>query len=143
LLCGDRAFVEAARKWRKMVGGGMRQVGVLAAAGIVALNTTIERLTQDHANARSLADGLSRIPGIAITAPVPTNIVMFEVVASVTGNELVKEMGTRGVLLSHRGGQQFRAVTHRMVSSDDVADALDRLAAYLKGRVSNPPLALS
>ena len=77
---------------------------------------------------------MNRIPGIVVTAPVPTNIVMFEVVASVPGNELVKEMATRGVLLSHRGGQQFRAVTHRMISSDDVADSLDRLSPVSRGK---------
>ena len=134
LLCGDRAFVEAARKWRKMVGGGMRQAGVLAAAGLVALNM-VDRLAEDHVNARSLAEGLKRISGIVVTAPVPTNIVMFELSAAVPGAELVKYMGARGVLLSHRGGQQFRAVTHRMISADDVTDALDRLSACVKSRM--------
>jgi threonine aldolase len=134
LLCGDRALVEAARKWRKMVGGGMRQAGVLAAAGIVALNTMVDRLIDDHANARRLADGLSRIPNIVVTAPVPTNIIMFELSASLPGEELLKEMDTRGVRLSHRGGQRFRAVTHRMVSTEDVSDALERISSYVRGR---------
>jgi len=134
LLCGDRAFVESARKWRKMVGGGMRQAGVLAAAGIVALNTMVDRLADDHANARRLADGLSRISNIAVTAPVPTNIVMFELSASVPGDELLKEMDARGVRLSHRGGQLFRVVTHRMVTAEDVSDALGRISSYIQGR---------
>ena len=112
----------------------MRQAGVLAAAGIVALNTMVNRLADDHANARRLADGLSRIPNIRVTAPVPTNIVMFELSASVPGEELVKEMDARGVRLSHRGGQSFRAVTHRMVTAEDVSDALERTSSYIQGR---------
>ncbi len=112
----------------------MRQAGVLAAAGIVALNTMVDRLADDHANARLLSDGLPRIPNIMVTAPVPTNIVMFELAANVPGEELVREMDARGVRLSHRGGQRFRAVTHRMVTAEDVSDALERLSAYMKTR---------
>ncbi len=131
LLCGDQNFVDSARKWRKMVGGGMRQVGVLAAAGIVALDTMIDRLSVDHANAASLCKGLARIPGIKITAPTPTNIVMFEVTGGVSGVDLAREMNVRGVRLSHRGGQLFRAVTHRMVTREDVDEAVSRISAYM------------
>ncbi len=134
LLCGDQSFVDSARKWRKMVGGGMRQVGVLAAAGIVALDTMIDRISVDHANAANLSKGLARIPGIRITAPTPTNIVMFEVTGGVSGVDLAKDMNARGVRLSHRGGQLFRAVTHRMVSGEDVDEAVSRISAYMTGK---------
>ncbi len=133
LLCGDRNFVDSARKWRKMVGGGMRQVGVLAAAGIVALETMVDRLSVDHANAANLSKGLARIPDIKVTAPTPTNIVMFEVTAKVPGADLARDMNARGVRLSHRGGQLFRAVTHRMVSGEDTDEAVSRIAAYMTG----------
>lgn len=133
LLCGDQNFVDSARKWRKMVGGGMRQVGVLAAAGIVALDTMVDRLSVDHANAAILSRGLARIPGIKITAPTPTNIVMFEVTGRVSGADMARDMNARGVRLSHRGGQLFRAVTNRMVSGEDIDEAVSKISAYMTG----------
>ena len=69
LLCGSHEFVDAARKWRKMVGGGMRQAGVLAAAGLVALETMVDRLAEDHAHVRRLAEGLAQVPGISLDPP--------------------------------------------------------------------------
>ena len=130
LLCGTAGFVQSARKYRKMVGGGMRQVGIIAAAGIVALNTMIDRLAEDHANARRLADGLSGIKGFTVTRhEVMTNIVMFELDASIPGPDLLRSAGARSVKLSHRGGQLFRAVTHRMVSTADVDEAVRIIAA--------------
>ena len=130
MLCGDRVFVGAARKWRKMVGGGMRQAGILAAAGIVALNTQIDRLAEDHRNAQRLSRGLALIRGITGLAPAPTNIVMFEVAPPVLGSEFLKGMDARGVRLSPRGGQRFRAVTHRMISTGDVDEALSRIGSF-------------
>jgi threonine aldolase len=135
LLCGTRDFVDTARKWRKMIGGGMRQAGVIAAAGIVALKTMIERLAEDHENARRLARGLSRIPGIILPRQdVPTNIVMFELEPTVPGLEFLRQTESRGVKFSHRGGQRFRAVTHRMVSAADIDEALSRTELCLKKR---------
>ncbi len=125
LLCGTADFIQSARKYRKMVGGGMRQVGIIAAAGVVALKTRIDRLAEDHANATRLADGLSGIKGFTVTRhPVMTNIVMFEVAPGIPGAELLRAAGARGVKLSHRGGQLFRVVTHRMISTDDVDEAV-------------------
>jgi threonine aldolase len=133
LLCGTPDFVDSARKWRKMIGGGMRQAGVIAAAGIVALKTMVDRLAEDHENARRLAHGLGRIPGIIMPRPdVPTNIVMFELNPSVPGPEFLRQAEARGVKLSHRGGQQFRAVTHRMVSAADIDEALNRIELCFK-----------
>lgn len=132
LLCGDRAFVDRARKWRKMIGGGTRQVGVIAAAGIVALNTMIDRLAEDHDNARRLAAGLGRIAGCTVTAEVVTNIVMFELSPEIDISVFLSEAGERGVKLSPRGGAQFRAVTHRMISASDIDEALDRIEACVE-----------
>jgi threonine aldolase len=132
LVCGDRDFIDRARKYRKMVGGGMRQAGVLAAAGLVALRTMIDRLAEDHRNARLLAEGLRLIPGLVVADNVPTNIVLFSLPPAVSGDIFVKEISSRGVKLSPRGGQQFRAVTHRMVTSDDIDEALSRVDACLR-----------
>jgi threonine aldolase len=127
VLCGDRAFIDRARKYRKMVGGGMRQAGVLAAAGLVALRN-IDRLAEDHHNARRLAKGLRRIPGLKVAVKVPTNIILFDVLPEIDGEVFRKAAAEQGVLLSPRGGQQFRAVTHRMISTGDVDESLARLS---------------
>jgi threonine aldolase len=130
VLCGDRDFVDRARKYRKMVGGGMRQAGILAAAGIVALHM-IDRLAEDHQNAKRLARGLRQITGLKVAENVTTNIVLFDLASDISGEIFLKEMYNRGVKLSPRGGQQFRAVTHRMITAEDIDEALNRIAAYL------------
>ena len=132
LVCGDRDLIDRARKYRKMVGGGMRQAGVLAAAGLVALRTMIDRLSEDHRNARRLAEGLKQIPGLVVADNVPTNIVLFNLPPAISGDIFVKDISNRGVKLSPRGGQQFRAVTHRMITSDDIDEALSRIDACLR-----------
>jgi threonine aldolase len=131
LICGTREFIDSARKWRKMLGGGMRQAGVLAAAGIVALQTMIERLKEDHENARRLAHGLAKIPGITVQRPdPPTNIVLFRSFPDISGTKFMERMNSRGVRLSPRGSQDFRAVTHRMISTADIDEALKRIKLY-------------
>ncbi len=133
LLCGTGEFIESARKWRKMVGGGMRQAGVIAAAGIVALETMVERLEEDHSNARHLAQGLGRIPGITVTnKELQSNIVMFELSASVTAAEFSQQTNAHNVRFGSRGGQKFRAVTHRMISAADIDAALNRIEVCMK-----------
>ena len=133
LLCGTNEFIDSARKWRKMVGGGMRQAGVIAAAGIVALQTMVSRLAEDHSNARHLAHGLSRIPGVKLLAEeVPTNIVLFECSPAIPGAEFARQTDARGVRLTYRSGQKFRAVTHRMISVADIDETLDRIGQYIK-----------
>jgi threonine aldolase len=128
LLCGSKDFIERARKFRKMLGGGMRQAGIIAAAGIVALETMVDRLEQDHANARLLARGLAGIEGITLAQDdVPTNIVMFDLAAELSVGKFVEGLEKVGVKVGSRGGNLFRAVTHRMISSSDVAEALSRL----------------
>ncbi len=133
LLCRTGKFVENARKWRKMIGGGMRQAGIIAAAGIVALKTMISRLKEDHDNARYLAQGLARIPDITIPHPeIQTNIVMFELSPNVSGSDFIERLNDYGVKVGCHGGQKFRAVTHRMVNTADIDEALTRIETCVK-----------
>ncbi len=133
LLCGDKAFIERARKTRKMVGGGMRQAGILAAAGIVALETMINRLAEDHVNARRLAMGLSRIKGIQVDQnAVPTNIVMFDLNARLDGTRFNESLVKKGVKIGSRGMNSFRAVTHREISTSNVDEALECIESVCK-----------
>ena len=130
LLCGSKGFVERARKFRKMLGGGMRQAGVIAAAGIVALETMTDRLAEDHANARRLAQGLAGIRGITLAQDdIPTNIVMFHLSPELSVVEFMEGLEKAGVKIGLRDGRPFRAVTHRMVSSSDIDGALTRIEA--------------
>ncbi len=125
LLCGPRDFIAEARRNRKMVGGGMRQAGILAAAGIVALETMIERLADDHANARHLAQGLAEIPGIALdVARVKTNIVFFDLTNHLTAQQLAERTARDGVLIGVAGAQRIRVVTHYGIERADVDTAL-------------------
>ncbi|MFW6102405.1 MAG: low-specificity L-threonine aldolase [Chloroflexota bacterium] len=128
LLCGSEDFIERARKFRKMLGGGMRQAGIIAAAGIVALETMVDRLAEDHANARRLAEGLANIKGITLARDdIPTNIVMFHVSPPLFPVEFIEALDRAGVKIGLRDGRPFRAVTHRMVSSSDIDEALARI----------------
>lgn len=133
LLCGSTDFVERARKFRKMLGGGMRQAGVIAAAGIVALETMVDRLAEDHSNARRLAQGLAGIEGITLAQDdIPTNIVMFHLSPELSVVEFVEGLERAGVKVGLRDGRPFRAVTHRMVSSSDIDEALTRIEAVCR-----------
>ncbi|MBN2240826.1 MAG: aminotransferase class I/II-fold pyridoxal phosphate-dependent enzyme [Dehalococcoidales bacterium] len=135
VLCGTAEFIQSARRWRQMLGGQMRQAGYIAAAGIVALNTMIDRLAEDHANARRLALGLANIPGIIIDPElVRTNIVFFEPPSRVPAAELVKKMDTQGVKtysITVAGRAMIRAVTNRMVAAEDIDEALHRIASII------------
>lgn len=125
LLCGPRDFIAEARRQRKMVGGGMRQAGIIAAAGIVALETMVDRLADDHANARRLADGLANIPGIALEpARMKTNIVFFDLSNGMTARQLVERVAREGVLIGVAGERRFRAVTHYGIEREDIDTAI-------------------
>ena len=131
LFCGTREMVERARKWRKMLGGGMRQAGVIAAAGIVAIEKMVDRLAEDHANARRLVEGLAQIPGFSVSPEkVPTNIVNFEFPPEVS--DFVIKIGERGVKFLSRSGRSVRAVTNRMVDAGDIEEALGRINRLVK-----------
>ncbi len=126
LVCGSQAFITKARRMRKIVGGGMRQAGILAAAGIVSLTEMTERLTEDHANARKLAQGLANMGGLAIDpARVRTNILYFEIAGlSLDAQKLSERLDEAGVKLLPTGPRQLRAVTHYHLTSDDIDKAL-------------------
>ena len=134
VLCGSREFIAGAHKWRKMVGGGMRQAGILAAAGLVALESMIDRLADDHANARRLAQGLANIDGISVDPDsIHPNIVIFEVDESVgTANEVINALAEEGVLVTYPGKQSLRMVTHRHIGGADVDDALGRVSSVVR-----------
>jgi threonine aldolase len=135
ILNGSGDFITRARHMRRMVGGGMRQVGVIAAAGIVSLETMVERLAQDHENARILAEGLAAMPGIRLdAASVQTNIVAFELEGWEPPDFLaaLKEVG---VLAVPFGPHRIRMVTHNDVSREDVEKALERIRSVCAARV--------
>ncbi|MCC6190240.1 MAG: low-specificity L-threonine aldolase [Anaerolineales bacterium] len=134
VLCGPADFIAEARRYRKQVGGGMRQAGILAAAGLVALDTMIERLEDDHANARRLAAGLCGLPGLAFDPGEPaTNMVYFNVTARarVTPDELVDRLRAHGIVLDGNGTARFRVVTHYWVNPADVDRTVDAFRAVL------------
>jgi threonine aldolase len=133
LLVSSAENIEQGRLYRKRLGGGMRQAGILAAAGLVALEETPPKLGEDHANARMLAEGLAAIHGVAIDpAKVVTNIVIFDVGGTKTAPaELVARARADGVLISAIGGTRVRAVTHYDVSRRDCECALSSITRIL------------
>jgi threonine aldolase len=125
LVCGSADFISEARRARKAVGGGMRQAGIIAAAGVVALEQMIERLAEDHDRARFLAEQLAELRGVDV-APVTTNILYFQITDDVlkSPEQVASELAERGVLVNSRGGGLFRAVTHYGISDEDIERAL-------------------
>jgi threonine aldolase len=132
LLCGGADFIAEARRARKVVGGGMRQAGVLAAAGIVALEQVAERLGEDHVRAKRLAEGLAEIPGLEV-APVTSNILYFSLADGVSkkSEDIAGGLAERGVLLSGRGSGRFRAVTHYWIGDEDIEATIDAMRAVM------------
>ena len=124
MLCGNKDFIEKARRNRKALGGGMRQAGVLAAAGLVALEKMTDRIIDDHENARTLAEGISNIDGIRINLDrVKTNIIYFSLDhPKVGGALLLEKMAEKNIHFFELGPSWFRLVTHAGVSKDDVDD---------------------
>src|SRR5437879_5182981 len=121
MLAGSRDFIERARRMRKMLGGGMRQAGVVAAAGLVALDEMVDRLAEDHANARRLAEGLQGLPGIDIDlSRVETNMVFGDCRPPLTASAFIDRCREVGVLLDQASAYRWRMVTHRGVSAEDV-----------------------
>jgi len=146
LLCGTAEFVRRARRMRKLVGGGMRQAGILAAAGLYALEHHVERLKEDHRNARRLAEGIASIPGLVLGAegdlgrPPETNLVYFRVDGEALGDPsldaaaLSQRLRARGVLANPLGQKrdQMRMVTHLDVSREDIEETLVALRSSLE-----------
>ncbi len=123
VLCGSKEFIDKCRRIRKLLGGGMRQAGVIAAAGIVALESMVERLSEDHRRARLLAEGLKAIPGIELTKGSPnTNMVFFRLTtdASLTQADLIASLKERGFLTMAPGKGEIRLVTHHDINEEDI-----------------------
>jgi threonine aldolase len=133
LVCGSHEFVQGARRMRKILGGGMRQAGVLAAAGIVALETMVDRLADDHANARRLARGLAALPGVVLNLEqVQTNIVIFALAAeAISPQALAAGLAQQGIKLSPIGGRRLRAVTHYGIDAEDIDRTLEAARSVL------------
>ena len=124
IFCGAEEDVEEARRWRKRLGGGMRQVGVLAAAGLIALDHMVDRLADDHANARTLAEGLSEMPGVRCDlSRVQTNLVFFDL-DSMPAERFTDECAKRGLLSASVSPHRMRFVTHYGIEPEDVQEAL-------------------
>jgi threonine aldolase len=130
LICGPTEFIREARRARKVLGGGMRQAGVIAAAGLVALEHMVDRLAEDHANARRMAEGLADIPGIVLDpSRVQTNIVIFELSQkSLRAADFCRRLVDYGVKMSPIEGGQIRAVTHYGIEANHVEQALATIA---------------
>ena len=124
VFCGSAEDVEEARRWRKRLGGGMRQVGVLAAAGLIALDSMVVRLAEDHAHARTLAEGLAELPGVRCDlGRVQTNLVYFDL-ESMPAQAFTDECSKRGLLSDWVTPHRMRFVTHYGIGAVDVQDAL-------------------
>ncbi len=134
VICGPEEFIAEARRIRKVVGGGMRQAGVIAAAGIVALDEMIDRIREDHENAARLARGINEIDGLSIDlARVQTNIVYFDVADDQKpAEEILARLASKGVKILKLGPRRFRAVTHYGITSAEIDRAVSALAEVMK-----------
>jgi threonine aldolase len=123
ILCGSKEFIHKSHRLRKMVGGGMRQAGILAAAGIVALKTMTNRLVDDHVRARNLADGIKQLPGISLYPEIPaTNMIFLSLTPAVklSSNEIYARLKRSGVLADVTGLRSFRLVLHYWIDDAGV-----------------------
>ena len=122
LVCGNKKFINRARKWRKMVGGGMRQSGHLAAAGIIALNELVDKLKKDHFNAQVLAQGLARLNGIVLDPElIKTNIIFFSLKhPTLNPDTFLEKLETQGIKILAIKPGVFRAVLHRDISEPQI-----------------------
>lgn len=134
ILVGDADFIHRARQWRKRLGGGLRQAGVLAAPGLIALREMVDRLEDDHENARRLAQGLANLPGVSIDPEwVDTNIVIIELDPQRQVDVFVEALGVEGVLASGFGANRVRFVTHYGIDREDVDTALSVISQVVNG----------
>lgn len=131
VLCGSREFIQLARKRRKVLGGGMRQGGVIAAAGIVALEQMVDRLGEDHANARALAEHLAAVPGLQVEQPpLPTNMVYFKLAPELPldAAAFCRRAEAERVRMLPEGARRIRAVTHCWVDHNEIVTAAQVIA---------------
>jgi threonine aldolase len=139
VLAGSREFIEAAWHWKQRLGGAMRQSGLIAAAGIYALDHQIDRMADDHANARLFAEKVANLPGISVDLEtVQTNMIFFDVSgAGITAQQMETGLTNQGVKISAVSGARLRAVTHLDISSDDIEDAANAIRAVLEQTPKN------
>jgi threonine aldolase len=137
IVAGSADFIERARASRKILGGAMRQAGVIAAAGLVGLQTMVDRLPDDHRRARMLADGLAEINGISIDPEmIQTNIVIFQTEPGMDQSAFVASMKERGILVSNYGTRGVRMVTHYEIDDDAIDAALTAARAVMSSRLA-------
>ena len=134
VVCGTKEFIAEARRNRKVLGGGMRQSGIIAAAGITALEQMVDRLTEDHTNAQRLAEGIARIQGLSIEPEkVQTNIIYFNLVSQrLTVEKLVTQLNNKGIKILQVGPTRLRAVTHYGISAEDIDLTLTALGQTME-----------
>ncbi len=135
MLVGTQKFIKRARHLRKMLGGGMRQVGIVAAAGILSLETMIERLDEDHARAKRLADGLRQVKGVVVDAGSPsTNMVYFDLAkdAPLNAEQIMNQLKERGILVGPESYTRFRLVTHYWIDDAGVDRTVQAFADLLR-----------
>ena len=126
VVCGSSNFIAKARRMRKVLGGGMRQAGIIAAAGIVALEQMVERLAEDHENARRLVEGLADVEGLSLGGleKVRTNIIYMDLTSDLPANETAQKLEKAGVRVNPSGPHRLRAVTHYGITAEDVDTAV-------------------
>jgi threonine aldolase len=134
VLCGSSEFIKKARRWRKVLGGGMRQAGIIAAAGIVALEQHIDRLAEDHANAGLLAEGLVQLDDVEVDlATVQTNMV-FMTLRRGRPAALVEYLKRHGILID--GADRLRLVTHLDVTTADIKATVEKVKDFFAGELT-------
>ncbi len=136
VLCGSKPFIARALRLRKMLGGGMRQAGILAAAGIIGLEKMTGRLVEDHARAKKLADGLREVPGLILDLGTPaTNMVFLSLIPEVqsTAEELIEKLQKHGVLAGSTGERSLRLVTHYWINEVGVEQAVEAFREVMVG----------
>ncbi|MBN2620024.1 low-specificity L-threonine aldolase [candidate division WOR-3 bacterium] len=140
IICGSREFIHEARRARKMLGGGMRQVGVIAAPGIIALDQMIERLEEDHQTARILADGIAQISRLRIeSGRVCTNIVYFDLAGdAIDPDAFLAQVADHGVWMCKTGTRRFRMVTHHGITKSDVHATVSILHNVIEKKEARP-----
>ncbi len=134
MLCGSMEFIQSAKRLRKQLGGGMRQAGILAAAGLIAVTNMRERLGEDHLRAKTLAEGLAQIPGIEMDKGLPqTNMVFIRIKDNHAKSlfEIKEEMAKGGILIGQSDPQHFRLVTHYWINDTDISKTIQAMSRVL------------
>jgi len=135
VLAGSADFTQQAWQWKQRLGGAMRQAGVLAAAGLYALDRHVERLAEDHANARLFAEQIAQIPGASVPGPIDTNIVFLDITQTgMDADSVLAALAPRGIRLDRSAPYLLRAVTHLDVDRADVEEAASAIAQVLGAR---------